>query len=234
MTKKAAAGKIDSSLKIRTRSALVFGAGFLAILYLGGIVFAVIMLAVAALAVYEWSRMVLSRRRHRIILTALGIFYIGFSVGTIVWLRTVVEHGLYHTLTLLLIVWSSDICAYFSGRAIGGPKLAPTVSPKKTWAGFIGSSVGAAVVAASLTCPWVLANSGGATIGHLSWAGYGIMGFVLAMFGQVGDLLISALKRTYGVKDTGALMPGHGGILDRIDALLLATLLFGALVAVFQ
>lgn len=159
-----------------------------------------------------------------------GIVYIGFALDMIVWIRNGSPYGLFNMLTLLCIVWASDSFAYFAGRAIGGPKLAPKISPKKTWAGFFGSSLGAGAVAAAFACPWVLAHTGQHTIGHMGAGGYFAMGFVLAMFGQAGDLLISFFKRRYGVKDTGNLIPGHGGILDRIDALLLVALVFGAII----
>lgn len=158
-----------------------------------------------------------------------GVLYIGFSVQVMIWLRNETDHGLYHFLTLLFIIWASDIGAYFTGKAIGGPKLAPIISPKKTWAGFWGSSVWAALVAAGLSCPFMLEYFSVETIGGLTWLGYAAIGFILAMFGQAGDLFISMFKREYGIKDTGTLIPGHGGILDRIDALLLVAVLFGTL-----
>lgn len=226
--------KIDSSLKTRAQSSLVFGALFLGILYLGGLIFALMMLAIGATGVYEWKRMVLSGKKYRKRLLLLGTLYISFSIGMMIWLRNSADHGLYHMLTLILIVWASDVSAYFSGRAIGGPKLAPKISPKKTWAGFFGSSIGSALVAAGMTCPVVLQSLGGATIGGLSWREYAVLGFFLAMFGQAGDLLVSIFKRYYGVKDTGTLIPGHGGILDRIDALLLVAILFGAFAMYFR
>jgi phosphatidate cytidylyltransferase len=225
--------KIDSSLKTRIQSALVLGLAVLGFIYLGGIPFALLMALAAAIGVYEWGKMVLSGKQYRAILMLFGMLYIGLSVWMMIWLRNGSEYGLYNILTLLLIVWASDISAYFTGKAIGGPKLAPAISPKKTWSGFFGSSVGAGIVAAALACPWVLSKFGAATIGHMSWAGYAAMGFVLAMFGQVGDLFISVLKRRYGVKDTGNIIPGHGGVLDRIDALLLVALLFGTIVIFF-
>lgn len=159
-----------------------------------------------------------------------GVLYIGFACSIMIWLRNDVPSGLFHTLTLLFIVWASDISAYFTGRTLGGPKLAPAISPKKTWSGFIGSSVGAGLVAGAMVCPWMVAKLDIQTVFGMGSPGYFIMGFILAMFGQAGDLLISVFKRHFDVKDTGALIPGHGGVLDRIDALILVTLIFGSLV----
>jgi len=162
-----------------------------------------------------------------------GLVYIGFSFDIMIWLRSGSSgQGLYDFMTLLLIVWASDIAAYFSGKTIGGPKLAPKISPKKTWAGFIGSSVGAGLVAAALACPMFVYKISVDTIGGMGPLGYAVMGAILAMFGQGGDLLVSLFKRHFGVKDTGTLIPGHGGILDRIDALLLVAYIFGCLAVV--
>lgn len=278
MTMEQSSIKIDHSLRTRIQSGVLFGVFVLAILYLGGVSFTLMMAVAAAVSVYEWGRMVLSQAApHKMLLpmaaalttlavaasgladnpaTTLwillgfcflifsfnlshvgpsmrqflfGVVYIGFSIEIMIWLRNHSEHGLYNMLTLLFIVWASDISAYFSGKTIGGPKLAPTVSPKKTWAGFFGSSLGAAIVAAILACPQLLNYFNVGTIGDLSWKGYAVMGFVLAMFGQMGDLFISLFKRYYGIKDTGTIIPGHGGLLDRIDALLLVALFFGSL-----
>jgi phosphatidate cytidylyltransferase len=223
----------DSTLKTRVRSAFVLGFVILFALLLGGIPFALFMGIVAGISLYEWGRMVLGETRYRIVLLLFGLVYIGLSCGTMIWLR-LSSLGFYHVLTLLFIVWASDICAYFSGKAIGGPKLAPTISPKKTWAGFIGSSVGAGLVAGWLGSQAMIAKFHIETIGHMSAAQYAAMGFILAMFGQAGDLFISIFKRRYGIKDTGALIPGHGGVLDRIDALLLVTLAFGLIVMHFR
>ncbi len=208
---------------------LVLGA-----LYLGGVTFALLAGAAAAIGIYEWGRMVLGEKKCRLLIMIFGVAYIGLSSAIMIWLRTSTAYGLYNMLTLLLIVWASDISAYFAGRAIGGPKLAPTISPKKTWAGFIGSSVGSGIVAGGLACPALLSKFSITTIGHMPPVDYAAMGFVLAMFGQAGDLFISIFKRRYGVKDTGTLIPGHGGVLDRIDALLLVSLVFGLIVMHFR
>lgn len=161
-----------------------------------------------------------------------GMIYIIFSITIMVWVRTQLANGLFHFLTLLFIVWASDSFAYISGRAIGGPKLAPSISPKKTWAGFIGSSVGAGAVAAAMAAPQLTFLPPDRTLGTLGMPAYFLLGFVLAMVGQAGDLLISHYKRRFKVKDTGSLIPGHGGLLDRIDALLLVALVFGAIASV--
>jgi len=234
MTEESVQKKTESSFKIRVRSALVFAPVVLIVLYIGGLPFTLMMAAAAGIGVYEWGKMVLSGQRHRAVLMLFGIAYIGFSIGMMVWLRNFSDYGLYNMLTLLLIVWASDIFAYFTGKTIGGLKLAPKISPKKTWAGFIGSSVGAGIIAASLTCPYLLTKWDITTIGNMSWMGYATMGFVLAMFGQAGDLFISIIKRHYKIKDTGTLIPGHGGILDRIDALLLVAILFGMIVILLK
>ncbi|MFH1158141.1 MAG: phosphatidate cytidylyltransferase [Pseudomonadota bacterium] len=231
MTEETIQKKIDSSLKTRVKSALIFAPVVLAVIYLGGIPFALLMIAAAGAGLYEWMRMVLNEKKHRAIFLLSGCAYISLSIGSMVWLRNDTTQGLHTMLMLLLVVWASDTFAYFTGKAIGGPKLAPKISPNKTWSGFIGSSVGAGIVAAAFWHPWVLSKFHIITIGDQSGTGYYYfaMGFVLGMFGQAGDLLKSVFKRRYGLKDTGTLIPGHGGILDRIDALLMVSLIFGML-----
>ena len=112
---------------------------------------------------------------------------------------------------LMVVVWSTDIFAYFAGRGIGGPKLAPRISPNKTWAGLLGGMAGAMVV--------------GALFGLAFEVGipFLVLGAPLALLAQVGDLYESSVKRRLGVKDSGAILPGHGGILDRVDGLLPVT-----------
>jgi phosphatidate cytidylyltransferase len=168
-----------------------------------------------------------SRRGPALRELMLGVVYVGFSMQVMIWLRN--SHpdpdGLDAMLTLLLIIWASDSSAYFAGKAIGGPKLAPKISPKKTWAGFLGSSVGAGAVASALACP--LFTGKFHTVGGLGTGAYFALGFLLGAVGQMGDLFKSIFKRRYGLKDMGTLIPGHGGLLDRIDALLAAALAFG-------
>ncbi|WP_137863928.1 MULTISPECIES: phosphatidate cytidylyltransferase [unclassified Sphingomonas] len=138
---------------------------------------------------------------------ALGAFYVGLPILALVLLREQPQHGLWLTFWAMALVWACDSAAFFAGRAIGGPKLAPAISPNKTWAGFLGGIAGATLFAFALV--W-LCNLPPA----LAWATP-----LLAVLAQFGDLFESHLKRVAGVKDSGDLLPGHGGMLDRLDGL---------------
>lgn len=117
------------------------------------------------------------------------------------------------TLTVFLLVWSADTFAYFVGKAIGKHPLAPKVSPKKTWEGAVGGAVGAIVVAAVLRLT---------LLDFLPWGHLLVVALVCGALSQIGDLAESKMKRAVGAKDSGTLLPGHGGLLDRLDALILA------------
>ena len=120
---------------------------------------------------------------------------------------------------LMLVTWSTDIFAYFAGRSIGGPKLAPKISPNKTWAGLLGGMAGAAVIGGLAAWQFGIAEE----MPDFYW-----LGAAMGLLAQLGDLYESRVKRRLGVKDSSALIPGHGGVLDRLDGLLpvaLATLL---------
>lgn len=141
-------------------------------------------------------------------LSTIGVFYTGLPAVALLWLRSQEPNGLYAVLFLFLVVWSTDTLAYLAGRLIGGPKLAPSISPKKTWAGFI-FGVTAATIAGWLFGQWIGAPP--ATLALLAG--------VLAVISQLGDLAESALKRSFDIKDSSQLIPGHGGFLDRLDSL---------------
>lgn len=143
---------------------------------------------------------------------ALGLLYCGLPAVALVWLRAQ-PWGFYATLFVMAVVWGADIAAYFTGRALGGPKLAPSISPNKTWSGAIGGLVGALLVAGGLCLLWPgYANGAGA----LRLAG---LALPLAVLSILGDLYESRLKRRAGVKDSGQILPGHGGVMDRLDGL---------------
>lgn len=139
----------------------------------------------------------------------LGVGYVGLPALALIWLRALPEFGLSMVLWLLLVVWVTDTAAYFAGRRIGGPRLAPAISPGKTWSGLCGGIIGAALAGAGAA--WMLDGT------RLPQAAG--LGAVLAIVAQAGDLVESALKRSAGVKDSGSLIPGHGGVLDRVDGL---------------
>jgi len=141
-----------------------------------------------------------------------GILFAGALLFGPALLRKDPEWGLTALLFLFATVWSTDIFAFLSGRAIGGPKLWPRVSPNKTWSGAIGGVIGGVAGGSA-----VAYASGIDTLGMI-----GAMGFLLSVLAQAGDLFESAVKRHFGAKDAGTLIPGHGGLMDRLDGFLVA------------
>ena len=146
---------------------------------------------------------------------AAGAIYIAAAALALAWLRVETNAGLSVVLWLLLSVWASDGLAYAAGRLIGGPRLAPRVSPNKTWAGLGGAMAGAAIAGGLFGFFWT--DGPGPMLLVLA-------GLVVGLVGQGGDLLESFAKRRFGAKDSSTLIPGHGGVLDRIDALMAVTL----------
>jgi phosphatidate cytidylyltransferase len=155
--------------------------------------------------------------------SVFGLIYTGLSLLAICTLREE-ANGPSVIAFLLCVVWAGDIAALYAGRALGRHKLAPTLSPNKTWEGAIGSVVGSVAVAALLLAAARYLETWNSA--RLAFPGETAYWLVLAVIvnvaAQLGDLAESALKRSAGVKDSGSLLPGHGGVLDRIDALLLA------------
>jgi phosphatidate cytidylyltransferase len=186
---------------------------------LGGWPFAILVAAIATIMYLEWSRMV---GRWGFGWKLFGFVYCLLPAISLLWIRERAEYeGIGSSFDLLiwvfLVVWSTDIGAYFAGRAIGGPKLAPSVSPNKTIAGLIGGVVAATVIAGL----WVYAAK---LPGTLLW-----IAALFAVAAQLGDLFESGLKRRAGVKDSGTWLPGHGGLLDRLDGLVPVAVLTAAL-----
>lgn len=153
-----------------------------------------------------------------------GAFYLGVPLASLVWLRLEAPGGAMFTLWLLLVVAATDTAAYFAGRTIGGPRLAPVLSPGKTWAGLIGGVIAATITGAVFVL-LIRGHGPGAALSS------GLLAAVLAVVSQCGDLTESWLKRRSGRKDSGHILPGHGGLLDRIDGLLFAAPLYAAVVA---
>ncbi|MDK9697700.1 MAG: phosphatidate cytidylyltransferase [Siculibacillus sp.] len=255
-------------LKLRIASALVIAPVALGITWIGGVPFALLLVACAVLMMDEWTSIVMGASRAPLRLGQLALAGLAVAVAAfgedlgapalavalaviailaVTWFVSAREVrdrglsdetsrwapwgavyaavsaialvalrdgpiGLWLVLHLFAVVWATDIAAYFTGRAIGGPKLWVRVSPKKTWSGAIGGVVGAAVA--------------GLVVAHFAGAPHLVPVFfvsvALSIASQAGDLFESALKRRFGVKDSGRLIPGHGGILDRVDGLVAA------------
>lgn len=170
----------------------------------------------AASAVYYVTR---STSRHDPALAGLGILVAGIVPSALIWLRSAPD-GLALAGWLMGTVWATDIGAYAAGKTLGGPKLAPRLSPGKTWAGLAGGMLLAAAWGVAFALVW----TGG--VGRSAAAA--ALGAVLA---QTGDLVISAVKRHYGAKDSSRIIPGHGGVLDRVAGLVVTAPVMALLVA---
>jgi len=194
-----------SELVIRTATGLAMMIVALFAVMAGGYVFAVLTAAAATAVFYEWTRIA---RGWGALWYVGGFVYALLSALSLLWIRDRSAHGIELVLWVFIVVWSTDIGAYFTGRAIGGPKLAPAISPGKTWAGFYGG-VGAATI---LGGAWTLFT--GLKLVVL------LLAPLFAVAAQGGDLFESWMKRQAGVKDSGAWLPGHGGVFDRLDGLL--------------
>lgn len=149
---------------------------------------------------------------------AYGVVYIAPAVIALVWVRSLPD-GLWWTLLLFVVTWFADIFAYVTGSLLKGPKLWPQISPNKTWSGFIGGLV-AATIGAVLV----------AYFAHLKlvWPAAALVGLLGGLATMAGDLWESMLKRRFGVKDSGDIIPGHGGLLDRVDGLMFAAIVIAA------
>ncbi len=199
----------------------------LAAMWLGFPYFEIMVAVVGVLAALEWQRLIRSDgpQPGNFAWLIIGLFYILSPCLILVWLRDIDGQGRQIIIWLFTVIWATDIGAYFSGRTIGGPKLAPRISPNKTWAGFFGGLVFACLTGFILNRyaepSFEIAEIIGACL-------------VLSIVGQCGDLLESWVKRRFGVKDSGSLIPGHGGVLDRIDAILLAIPAAGIIVLLYE
>ena len=199
-----------ADLGIRVISALVLAPITIVCVWVGGVVFTVIVAAAVIGLAVEWLG--LCRRSSLIVLRPAGLAYVILAGVAVLWLRHDPVAGRADVLFLLSIVWAGDIGAYLVGRWIGGPRLAPHISPGKTWSGSVGGLL-AAIAAGSLAAHFL---SDAAT-----WRAM-LIAAALSVVAQAGDLLESFVKRRLQVKDSGHLIPGHGGLFDRLDGVLAA------------
>jgi phosphatidate cytidylyltransferase len=146
---------------------------------------------------------------------ATGVYYVGLPSIALVWIRSDPEFGWVAVLFIFITVWTTDTAAYIFGKSIGGPLLAPDISPKKTWAGFAGGLICATVLGSA-----VLIGVAGAQL----WWPVIVLSAAVSLVSQAGDLGESSIKRLFGRKDSSGIIPGHGGVLDRVDGLVFAAL----------
>ena len=211
-----------SDLGVRTLSAIVMLAVAGVAIWLGGIVLDAFIALVAAVCLGELAMLVAkasSGSLARLVGWVVGAAYIAAAAYALI------GFDLEELVLVIGLVIATDTGAYFAGRAIGGPKIAPKISPSKTWAGLIGGMIAAAFwMGAAIYVIASMAESGQPT-SHV--APFAIGGAVLAVAAQAGDFFESWLKRRAGVKDSSRLIPGHGGVFDRVDGLLPVAILSG-------
>ena len=189
------------------------------IAWIGGWPFVLFWALAACIVLWEWARLVARSRGAESYTGFLawmiaGLLYAGVLLLAPVVIRRDPALGFVAILFLFAVVWATDIAAYFAGRAIGGPKLWPAVSPNKTWSGAIAGALGAVVAAL------IVVKLAGLVVAPMLV----LVALVLSVASQAGDLLESALKRQFGAKDASDLIPGHGGLMDRLDGFLTAVL----------
>lgn len=235
----------QSDLATRTLSALVMLAVSGFALWAGGWAWMVFVLVIGIGVWFEWSGLVLKMYPPGGRQTAWrygGAVYCGIACAVLLALRDLPD-GLFVVLMIIGAVIGTDIGAYLFGRTIGGPKIAPKISPSKTWAGLAGGMIGAALVLIAIT--WLqmrhsLSLEGGCATSRTcptlasELPVLVLSGMVLAVVAQAGDFFESWMKRKAGVKDSGKLLPGHGGLFDRVDGLLLVLVVIGNLILLGQ
>jgi phosphatidate cytidylyltransferase len=178
-----------------------------------GAVGLLLILTVLALLSLVWQVLFPSVTVTDSALTVFGAVYTGFMLSHMVLIRMMPTYGPQYVVTLLLSVWASDVAAYFAGTAFGRHRLAPHVSPRKSWEGAV-AGAGACVAV------WVIARF--VIMGPVSLLWFAVIGVGVGIAAIVGDLVESRIKREAGAKDSGALLPGHGGFLDRFDSVIAA------------
>jgi phosphatidate cytidylyltransferase len=200
-----------SELAVRTLTGLILIVAALLVAFQGGYLLAVVVAGIATLMFYEWTRLT---RGWGAAWYVGGFVYALLPALALLWIRE--RSGIELLLWVFIVTWSTDIGAYFAGRRFGRRKLAPSISPGKTVEGLYGGIAAATLLGGA----WAYAN-------HLGPALFALAP-ILAIAAQAGDLFESAIKRRAGLKDSGAWLPGHGGVLDRLDGLVPVAVLTAA------
>ena len=231
--------KPRSDLGIRTLSSVAMMSVAIFAIWLGGYAFMGLVIAVGLGVFFEFTKLVLGFTRSplaRIFWLLGGLAYVGLACFTLM-LFSAPFFGMTPAILLIAGVIGTDVGAYFAGRSIGGPKIAPRISPSKTWSGLFGGMMGAGLMMVVIQAGIYAFRGGNAGDGDVylayGWSRLMLTGAALAVVAQMGDFFESWMKRRAGVKDSGRLIPGHGGLFDRTDGLIAVAFAAGV-VTLFQ
>lgn len=225
--------KPRSDLGVRTLSSVAMMTVAIGAIWLGGYAFMALILLVGLGVYWEFAKLALAFARNmpaRIIWLVGGLLYVGLACFTLL-LFSAPFFGMTPTIMLIAGVIGTDVGAYFAGRTMGGPKIAPRISPSKTWSGLLGGMVGAGLMMIAIQTAMFAFRGGNAGDGDVyltyGWPRLALAGAALAVVAQIGDFFESWMKRRAGVKDSGRLIPGHGGLFDRTDGLIAVAFVAG-------
>jgi phosphatidate cytidylyltransferase len=229
--------KPRSDLGIRTLSSVAMMSVAIIAIWLGGYAFMGLVIAVGLGVFFEFTKLVLGfahSPQARILWLLGGLTYVGLACFTLI-LFSAPLFGMTPAILLIAGVIGTDVGAYFAGRSIGGAKIAPRISPSKTWSGLFGGMIGAGLMMVVIQAGIFAFRGGNAGDVYLAygWARLMLTGAALAVVAQMGDFFESWMKRRAGVKDSGRLIPGHGGLFDRTDGLIAVAFAAGV-VTLFQ
>jgi phosphatidate cytidylyltransferase len=212
-----------SNLVKRALSALILAPLVIFITYKGGLVFFAMIFILFLAMFYEWVN-ITKKAQQKLLWWIFGFFYIGFACMVMLFLERLrvdfetIKSVPVHLFVLVALVWINDIFSYLFGKSLGGPKLAPKISPNKTWAGTIGGIT--ACVALFFILNYTISFGANQISDEVFYTVLGLH-ILVPVVALLGDLFESFVKRKFGVKDSGNIIPGHGGILDRMDGLIL-------------
>lgn len=231
--------KPRSDLGIRTLSSVAMMSVAIMAIWLGGYAFMGLVIAIGLGVLFEFAKLVFGFAYSllaKILWLLGGAIYVGLACFSLILFSTPV-FGMTPAMVLIAAVIGTDIGAYFAGRSIGGPKIAPRISPSKTWSGLLGGMIGAGLMMVIIQAGIYAFRDGEAGDGDVylayGWFGFMLTGAALAVVAQMGDFFESWMKRRAGVKDSGRLIPGHGGLFDRTDGLIAVAFAAGV-VTLFQ
>jgi phosphatidate cytidylyltransferase len=225
--------KPRSDLGVRTLSSVAMMSVAIGAIWLGGYAFMALIVLVGLGVYWEFAKLAVAFARNvpaRIIWLVGGLLYVGLACFTLL-LFSAPFFGMTPTIMLIAGVIGTDVGAYFAGRTFGGPKIAPRISPSKTWSGLLGGMIGAGLMMIAIQAAIYAFRGGNAGDGDVyltyGWQRLALTGAALAVVAQIGDFFESWMKRRAGVKDSGRLIPGHGGLFDRTDGLIAVAFVAG-------